>query len=82
MCHTYLVINLPKKGHECEHAIQVTGFSIQSRMCSFLQRCDQSGLTLLMLQHYFLARTLTAGCTHRGDDGWKTPLCAEKSFAV
>lgn len=53
MCHTYLVINLPKKGHECEHAIQVTGFSIQSHMCSFLQRCDQSGLTLVMLQHYF-----------------------------
>lgn len=28
MCHTSLVTNLPKKGHQREHAIQVTGFSI------------------------------------------------------
>lgn len=53
MCHAYLVTNLPKKGHVCKRAIQVTGFSIQSHMMDIFQRCDQSGLTLVMLRHYF-----------------------------
>lgn len=41
------------------------------------KRLDLSDATTL-----FLTRTLTAEQTHRGDYGWKTPLCAEKSFAV
>lgn len=81
MCHTYLVTKLPKKGHECEHAIHVTGSSIRSHMYIFLKvwakQYDCSDATTVLL-----TRTPTAGCTHRGDDGWKTPLCAEKSIAV
>lgn len=50
---------------------------LESHVCKgFPERFDPSDATL------FLTRTLAADHTHRSDDGWKAPLCAEKSFAV
>lgn len=82
ICATLIQLKMfQRKVTKREHAIQDTCFHLQSHMHIFVKvwakRFDLSDAMTL-----FLTRTLTAEQTHRGDDGWKTPFCAEKSFAV